>query len=345
MDKRREKATAKKAKRLLEILSEKKKILIIAHDNPDPDTLASAFALRDLIQKKINLDATIGYGGIIGRAENRAMIRHLNIPLKHLDDFDASKFDATVLVDSQRRTGQSSLPEAVEPDIIIDHHPPRPESKTIEFHDIQSRIGATSTIVTQYFMALDIEIEARVATALLYGIKSDTRDLGRETSKHDLEAYLHLYQRANLPLLAKIEYAEVPATYFKVYNRAIDGAVTYDGTIVSFIGDIDNPDMVAEMADTLIRLEGANCALVGGYHDQNIFVSMRTKNSETDAGKLVQRVIGKLGPSGGHGSMSAGRIELETASEKEKAAIEKNIVTRLKRAMKLKGARGKKLIR
>jgi len=344
MDKRKQKATAKKVAKLLEILSTKKKILIVAHDNPDPDTLASAFALRDLIRRKLDMDATIGYGGIIGRVENRAMIRHLNIPLKHLDDFDPSKFDAAILVDSQQRTGQSSLPEMVEPDIVIDHHPTRPQSKQIEFHDIQSRIGATSTIVTQYFMATGLEVDSRVATALLYGIKSDTRDLGRETSKHDLEAYLYLYQRANLPLLAKIEYAELPIQYFKMYDRAIDKAMAYDGTVVSFIGDVDNPDMVAEMADTLIRLEGANCALVGGYHEKHIFLSMRTKNSEIDAGKLVQRIIGKLGPSGGHGSMSAGRIRLETASEKEKAAIEKNLLTRLKRAMKLKGIRGKKLI-
>jgi nanoRNase/pAp phosphatase (c-di-AMP/oligoRNAs hydrolase) len=345
MDKRKEKATARKVAKLLEILSIKKNILIVAHDNPDPDTLASAFALRGLINRKIKAEVTIGYGGIIGRAENRAMIRHLNIPLKHLDEFDPSKYDAAILVDSQQRTGQSSLPEMVEPDVIIDHHPVRPESKTIEFHDIQSRIGATSTILTQYYMALGLEPDAREATALLYGIKSDTRDLGRETSKHDLEAYLYLYQLANLRLLAKIEYAELPANYFKVYDRAIDGATTFNGAVVSFIGDIDNPDMVAEMADTLIRLEGASCALVGGYHDQKIFVSLRTKNSDIDAGKLVQRVIGKLGPSGGHGSMSAGRITLETASEKEKAALERNIVTRLKRAMKLKGVRGKKLIR
>ena len=345
MDKRKKRATAKKIEKLLNLLAGKKRVLIVAHDNPDPDTLASAFALRDLITQKLKAEITIGYGGIIGRAENRAMIRHLNIPLKNLDDFDPSKFDSTILVDSQHKTGQSSLPEIVIPDVIIDHHPLRPESTKAAFHDIQSRVGATSTILTQYYMALGLEPDSRAATALLYGIKSDTRDLGRETSKHDLEAYLYLYQLANLKLLAKIEYAELPANYFKMYDRAIDGAITFNGAVVSFIDGIDNPDMVAEMADTLIRLEGASCALVGGYHDQKIFVSLRTKDSDIDAGKLVQRIIGKLGPSGGHGSMSAGRIKMESMSDKEKAAIEKHIVTRLKRAMKLKGVRGKKLIR
>ena len=344
MDKRRMKATAKKVATLLGMLAGKKKILIVSHDNPDPDTLASAFALRDLILREHKTDVTIGFSGIIGRAENRAMITHLNIPLSRLDDLEPSGYEATILVDSQQKTGRFSLPEKVAPDAIIDHHPMRPESRKVEFHDIQSRIGATSTILTQYYIARGLEMDSRVATALLYGIKSDTRDLGRETSKHDLEAYLYLYPRANLRLLSKIEYAELPADYFKVYDRAIDNAVTFDGVIVSFIGDIENPDMVAEMADTLVRHEGSTCALVGGYHDDQIFLSLRTKDAEVNAGKLVQRVIGKLGSSGGHGSMSAGRIKLESTSDRQKAALEKMIVTRLKRALKLKATRGKKLI-
>ncbi len=228
--------------------------------------------------------------------------------------------------------------------MIIDHHPLQSDSQGVDFRDVQSRIGATSTIITQYYIAEDLEMDSRVATALLYGIKSDTRDLGRETSKHDLEAYLYLYPRANLKLLSKIEYAEVPVEYFKVYDRAIDNMQIFNSIVASFIGDIDNPDMVAEMADVLIRLEGAQCALVGGYYDNQIFISLRTKDAEINAGRLVQRVVGKLGPSGGHGSMSAGRIKLESMSDKEKSTIERTLIRRLKRALKIKGARGKKLV-
>ncbi len=344
MDKRKTTATTKKVDRLLKVLSGKKNILIVSHDNPDPDTLASAFALRDMIHKKLKAKVTIGFGGIVGRAENRALIKHLNIPLKHLNELDISAYDGTILVDSQQRTGQFSLPEMVEPDAVIDHHPMRPETRKVEFHDIRSRTGATATIITLYYIAKDFEMDSRLATALLYGIKSDTRDLGRETSRDDLEAYLYLYPMANLRLLAKIEFPDLSPAYFRVYDRAIENAVTLDGAVISFMGDIDVPDMVAEMADTLVRLEGASCALVGGYCNGQIFVSVRTKDAVINAGKLVQRVIGKLGPSGGHGSMSAGRIKLESASDKEKAAIEKRIVSRLKRALKIKGAHAKKLI-
>lgn len=344
MDKRRTNATAKKVDKLLGMLSGKKRILIISHNNPDPDTLASAFALRDLIQKKEKTEVTIGFSGIIGRAENRAMIRHLNIPLTRMDDLKPAGFDATILVDSQQKMGRFNLPDMIVPDAIIDHHPLRPDSNKVEFHDIQSRIGATATIVTQYYMSQAIEMDSRVATALLYGIKSDTRDLGRETSKHDLEAYLYLYPKANLRLLSKIEYAELPVEYFKIYDRAIEKAVLFDGAVVSFIGDIDNPDMVAELADTLIRIEGATCALVGGYCEKQIFMSVRTKDASINAGKLIQRIVGKLGSSGGHGSMSAGRIKLASTSNKQKAALEKKILTRLKRAMGIKYVRGKKLI-
>jgi nanoRNase/pAp phosphatase (c-di-AMP/oligoRNAs hydrolase) len=344
MDRRKTRATARKVEKLLQFLSGRKRILVVSHDNPDPDTLASAFALRDLVMKKLDADVTIGFTGIVGRAENRAMIQHIGIPLKKLDDLDLSQFEATVLVDSQPHSGRLGLPDAVKPDVVIDHHPLHPESRKLGFYDIQSRIGATSTIITQYYMAEGIEMESRVATALLYGIKSDTRDLGRETSKYDLEAYLYLYPRANLKLISRIEYAEVPAEYFRIHNKAIDNATSFDGVVVSFIGDINNPDIVAEMADTLVRLEGAHCALVGGYYAGQIFISVRTKDSQINAGKLVQRVVGKMGPSGGHGSMSAGRIRLESPSDKEKTSVERAIIRRLKRAMKLKGVRGKKLV-
>ncbi|GAB4351325.1 MAG: DHHA1 domain-containing protein [Candidatus Abyssubacteria bacterium] len=343
MDKRKVRATEKKVERLLKVLSDKKKILIVSHDNPDPDTLASAFALRDLILKKLDAEVVIGFTGIVGRAENRAMIRYLNIPLKRLDDLDVSEFDTTVLVDSQPHTGKMGLPDGVKPDVVIDHHPVHPESRKIEYHDIQSRIGATSTIITQYYIAEGIEMDSRLATALLYGIKSDTRDLGRETSKYDLEAYLYLYPRANLKLLSKIEYAEVPREYFRVYERAIESAVTFNGVITSFLGDIDNPDMVAEMADMLVRLEKTHCALVAGYYGEHIYISIRTRDTDVNAGKLVQRVVGKLGNAGGHGSMSAGRIRLKSMSDTEKSNIEKLILRQLKRAMKLKNTRARKL--
>ncbi|RJP75275.1 MAG: bifunctional oligoribonuclease/PAP phosphatase NrnA [Candidatus Abyssobacteria bacterium SURF_17] len=344
MNRRKTLAIGRKVAKLFKVLSGKERILIISHDNPDPDTLASAFALRDLVMRKLGADSIIAFSGIIGRAENRAMIKHLGIPLKRLEELDLSKFDATVLVDSQPHTGKLDLPEDIKLDVVIDHHPLHRESRRVEFHDIQSRIGATSTIITQYLMAEGTEIDSRIATALLYGIKSDTRDLGRETSKYDVEAYLYLYPRANLRLLSKIEYAEVPVEYFRVYEQAIDSALTFDGVVVSFIGKIDNPDMVAEMADMLIRLEGTRCALVGGHFEDGIYVSVRTKNSDLNAGKLVQRVIGKLGPSGGHGSMSAGRVKLGSQSDKEKESLEKTIIRRLKRAMKLKGVRARKLV-
>ncbi len=344
MEKRKVRATVKKVEKLFKVLSGKRKILIVTHDNPDPDTLASAFALRDLILKKLKAEVVIGFTGIIGRAENRAMTRCLNIPLKRLDTLDPKKFDATILVDSQPHTGQLGLPDSVTPDAVIDHHPLRPESRKVEFHDIQTSIGATSTIVVQYYIAEGLEMDSRLATALLYGIKSDTRDLGRETSKYDLEAYLYLYPRANLKLLSKIEYAEVPAEYFRIYERAIENAITFDGVVISFIGDISNPDMVAEMADTLARLENTRCALVGGYYNKQIFISLRTKDSEINAGKLVQSVVGKMGRAGGHGSMSAGRIRLESMSESEKASVEKIIMRRLKRSMKISNVRPKRLV-
>ena len=59
---------------MIEWLRGRGKILIVCHDNPDPDSIAAAVALRHLILMKTGQDAVLSYGGVIGRSENRQMV-------------------------------------------------------------------------------------------------------------------------------------------------------------------------------------------------------------------------------------------------------------------------------
>jgi nanoRNase/pAp phosphatase (c-di-AMP/oligoRNAs hydrolase) len=56
-------------------------MLIYTHDNPDPDALAAGLGLRHLVEKEIGAVVTLAHGGIVGRAQNRAMVENLKIPL------------------------------------------------------------------------------------------------------------------------------------------------------------------------------------------------------------------------------------------------------------------------
>jgi nanoRNase/pAp phosphatase (c-di-AMP/oligoRNAs hydrolase) len=104
----------------LQKLPPKKRVLILPHDNPDPDAIASAWGLSYLLKKKLGLTSTIAYSGLIGRTENRALVRVLKIPLVKYDPQMLDKDYSVLMVDCQPYTGNNPLPFDVIPDGIID---------------------------------------------------------------------------------------------------------------------------------------------------------------------------------------------------------------------------------
>jgi len=136
--------------RALARLAGRRSLLIYTHDNPDPDSLAAAMGLQRLAEHELGLVATLTYGGIVGRAQNRAMVENLKMPLTPVERIDLGQFDTIAVVDSQPETGNNSLPAGHRIDIVVDHHPPRPGSARAAWCDIRPDLGATSTIVFEY---------------------------------------------------------------------------------------------------------------------------------------------------------------------------------------------------
>lgn len=282
-------------------------LVILPHDNPDPDAMASAVALRHLAAELAEKDAVIALGGIVGRAENRAMLTYLNIKLVPVGEI---AFDHTVLValvDTQPGRPNNSLPDGFVPTIVIDHHPPYADYGHIPFVDLREAYGATSTILTEYLREFKIRIESKLATALFYGIAAETQDLGREATPADIEASHFLYPETNKRRLAKIENARVPQAYFRVFREAIDKAVLYDRCVVSTLGDVQYPDMVAEVADFLLRLDQVDWAAAIATYNGCLHCSVRTTDRDANAGELLRRVLGSKS-AGGHEMIAGGRI-------------------------------------
>ncbi len=178
---------------LLSLVKGKRKILILTHENPDPDSIASAYGLKYILRKTMGVSSIIAYPGIIGRAENQAMVRLLDIDLVPYSSIQPRNYSVVALVDCQPNTGNVMLPKGMVPSIVIDHHPMRKSSLKSTYCDIRKDIGSTSTIITQYIRHLGLPMDRKVATALFYGIKSDTRDLGRQSTDADIRASVFLF--------------------------------------------------------------------------------------------------------------------------------------------------------
>jgi nanoRNase/pAp phosphatase (c-di-AMP/oligoRNAs hydrolase) len=297
-------------KSLLQAVAGATEVLILPHTDPDPDAIASALALSHLLTEKLSIQARLVYTGIIGRAENRAMVEYLRSPLRYPGTSDLRESVPIALVDTQPGTGNNALPEGRTPAIVIDHHGIRGATAAATFADVRPELGSTSTMLTQYLLAAGTEPRPPLATALFYGIKTDTMGLGRGASRDDVEAYLYLQPLIDIEGLVAIEHAQVPAEYFKSLVEALQAARVYGDAVISYAGSMRYPDMAAEIADLLLRLQSVRWAICLGRYRTSLILSARSRSPGGGASRLVQEVVRGLGAAGGHGTMAGGRIAL-----------------------------------
>ncbi len=288
-------------------------LLIVMQNNPDPDAIAAACALRELANRTAGLNCQFAYGGTIGRAENRELAHYLGFTFHLFTGIKHQKSDLIALVDTQPAAGNNPLPEGVQPDIIIDHHPAIEASRGVAFTDIRENYGSTSTIMWEYLREAKIIPDMPIATALLYGIRSDTQDLGREATRADIDAIGALYPLANKRMLGQIQQGRVPSAYYQMLSTALSNTRIYSHVLICDIGSIDNADMIGEVADLLLRHEEVDWVMCYGFCDGRMLISFRTQDSNLDAGDVARKVVYKLGTGGGHERMAGGQITIPVA--------------------------------
>jgi nanoRNase/pAp phosphatase (c-di-AMP/oligoRNAs hydrolase) len=314
---------------LLDAVEDGERVLILTHDNPDPDALASAAALSFLLERTASVQTTVALGGIVGRAENRNLVLELGLEYQRIEQLDTLHTTLIALVDTQPRAGNNSLPAGRIASVVIDHHPPRPETTAATFVDIRPDYGASCSMLVEYLRMADLEPAPELATALFYGIQSETMDLGREASEADVAASVWLYPRCDPAAVARIRHARVPASYFRSMHEALAVAQRYNNVVTIPLKTLPYPDMVAEMADLFMQMAGVEWTIaLGRYRDQLLF-SVRTYQSDAHAGSLAQHAVGERGSAGGHGSLAGGQMDVRKMTEAEEAAVRDELLQAL----------------
>jgi nanoRNase/pAp phosphatase (c-di-AMP/oligoRNAs hydrolase) len=310
------------------------RVVILTHDNPDPDALAAALGLRRLLESA-GMGAHIALGGIIGRAENRAMVRELQIDLHPIEKLDWASYAAVAMVDTQPGTGNNSLPPGRRADIVIDHHPPRGDVAEVPWLDVRADMGATATIVYGYLREQKLAIDSTLATAFLYALKSETRDLGRESGPDEREAYLELSSIADFERLYQITNPKLGREHFVALDRALRSATVWGELVAINLGALGYPDLVAEVADLMLPYEKAHWVLCVGQHNGTVFLSVRTDISHATAGALIRRVVAHNGAAGGHGMIAGGRMFAEVRDEAGLKLVYDELVARLVKELRI----------
>ncbi len=304
-------------------------LLIMTHDHPDPDAMASAYALQLLAGEKYGIRSRLVYGGIIGRMENQVMKRELKIPLQKLRSRDLQPDTNVALVDTQPPFANNAFPAAQLARIVIDHHPLHRKTKA-EYTLVREHYGATSTIITEALLDAGVRIPRQLATALAYGISSETQNLGREESPADIKVYTTLFPHVSMRSLARIEHPPRSDAYFATVGRAIQQAFQCGRVIGVHLGRIPNPDLVSQTADFLLSCHGKTWSVCTGRFRDRLHISLRTSNVRSEAGQLLKQVLEVKGAAGGHDMIAGGALRVGTgASDQQWVETENRVATRL----------------
>jgi len=275
---------------------------------PDPDSLASALAVKRLLWRRVN-KITIANMREIQRIDNLAMVRLLKIPLVRFDDINPRDFTRRVLLDSQPHHHESLKDDTF--DVIIDHHP-KTNSVRAKFVDIRPEYGANSTILIEYLRDLGIKPSMKLATALLYAIRTDTGNFERSGGEADVRQFQYIFQFANMNLLKKIEKSEFRIKDLRYFQKALENRIIGKKGLFVHLGRVPNPDICVQIADFFMRVHGLGWSFVSGVWEGRLIVILRNDGLHRDAGKLAMRAFGAYGSAGGH--RGAARAELPLSS-------------------------------
>ncbi|GCF15015.1 hypothetical protein Harman_29500 [Haloarcula mannanilytica] len=314
--------------RLRRVLTEYDEIAVLMHPNPDPDAMASALAVNQLVAGT-DTSTSLLYSGEIRRPENRAFQTVLDLDFDHIEAIDDIDEEAVVLVDHNTARGFPGAKE-IEPVAVIDHHPGNGTGE--KFTDVRSDYGACATIFASYFNQLEFEfsdtqgsggididtapadtIPCALATGLMYGIQSDTKSLTNGCQSEDFAAAAFLYEGMDNDQLNRIANPQVDAEVLDVKSRAIKDREVRAPYAFSDVGKVSNTDAIPQAADELETLEGVSAVVVVGEKEGTMRIAGRSRDDRVHIGRAIEAVVDDIpmAEGGGHARMGGGKVPVE----------------------------------
>ena len=293
--------------------SNDKEVAIFLQDNPDPDAIASGLTLKRIC-KFCDVESSIYYGGTISHQKNRALVNLLDINLINIKTKEevvkaVKSAGKIALIEASIPSKNNILPLEVTPNLIFDHHQIDISSVKGDFVDIQPEIGATATMMTKYIRQLNIKPDVSLATALLYGIRTDTKEFTRNTTLDDFEAAGYLSPLVDTTVMSQLEFPPMRLETLDIIGRAIRNKRIRGSYLVSFVDFISDRDALPQAAEMMLQLEGVYTVLVFGINGDKVQLSARSSDTRVNLGLILQSAFGELN-SGGHATMAAGSINL-----------------------------------
>ena len=298
----------------MEMVQPDDSLLLLMNGSPDPDAIASAMALREIIQKTKGLSksAFVSTEPLI-RQQNVEFVSSMRLYIQLVNQVDIDSYRLIAILDAQPSFFYKAL-NSIKPQIVIDHHPREGEWHAL-LEDIRPNYGALSSILTEYLLCSRVKIPRNLHTALLYGIKTDTDNFNRSAIIEDISAYTYNTKYANMQFIRRIELNQTPDRFLKYYNYAYHHMNNFRGRRVCFLGSVESADVCVQIADFYLRLIGTYYVVVAGIIGDKLIIIFRGDGYRQNCGAIAQRAFGLVGKGGGHRSAARMEISLDVLKE------------------------------
>jgi nanoRNase/pAp phosphatase (c-di-AMP/oligoRNAs hydrolase) len=317
--------TRQNFKKLMELAHPDDSLLLLMYGSPDPDALASAMALKEILLRKKGLARTaFASTEPIRRKQNEELALAMRIHVRLISQLDLSAYRLVALMDAQPSFFTDEA-HGVKSQIVFDHHPRKGDWQA-DLDDIRPQYGALSSILTEYLLCARIRIPRNLHTALLYGIKTDTDNFDRDTIAEDISAYTYHTKYANMRLIRRIELNQTPASFLKYFDYAHHHMKNYRGRRIGYLGHVESPDVCVQVADFFLRLIGTYYVIVAGIVNDRLIIIFRGDGYRQDCGAVAQKACGLIGQGGGHRSAARIEISLEVLKEELKGDLSQHSI-------------------
>lgn len=301
-------ATLSRVDRLMAMARGATRPLVLMYGDPDPDGIGAALGLR-AIWSAAGATPKVRYTGEVQRYQNKLLLSWLKTEVERLRPEELAEADLVAIVDAQPCFWKDTPPAA---QVVIDHHPVRDETAA-EYLDLRPHYGATSSILTEYLAEAGLKIDRQLATALIYGITTDTDDLKRNAGPADIAAYELLQHRADTGFRARLDKSQIPMAVLDWISWGIGHRVVHRDLCLIHFGNVPTADIMVQVADLVLLTCGIGWVVCAGVRkDDNgrRLVVVFRGDGHGDVGKRARNAFAKIGSAGGHRTMARAEIRL-----------------------------------
>ena len=283
-------------------------IIIQCHDYPDADTIASAYGIYNYLTNS-GKTARIIYGGKkITKPNLLIMIERLGIPIEYAESID---YVPDLLLTADCIHGENNVTDfPAKKYAAIDHHISIRNSSNL--YDIRPEYGSCSSIIAVMLKeaGLDYNSQVNLATALYYGLFTDTNGLSEIS--HPADRDLRDFTIFEKDIISQLTKSVLTLEELILAGNAINNVINNReyNYAVTCVEKCD-PNILGYINDLVLQVDTVNVSVVCCFISGGIKISIRSCVSDIKAPELAEYITDGIGSGGGHFLKAGGFISMD----------------------------------